>query len=213
MSKRSANGPASTTAGAEPAPGRDRMWAELAQRDPAEVQARSGASRSGGAFALEVLARSYRVDSASRTISGRPGDPLVGDPEFELAVLWYLNRARDIPPTGKWVSERDLPGGNLFFRGPHALPAGPVLRRFGSDLAGFRSRCLDLGGRPLEFGDASFAFQALPRVPLACVLYVQDEEFPARLTFLLDSTASCHLPLDVILALVQSLVRLLAEPG
>jgi hypothetical protein len=125
-------------------------------------------------------------------------------------VLCYLSRAQDIPSAGMWVSERDLPGGNLFFRGPHALPAGPVLRRFGSDAEGFRRRCRELGGRPLDFGDAAFAFQALPRVPLACVLYVQDEEFPARLTFLLDSTASFQLPLDVILALVQSLVRLLA---
>jgi hypothetical protein len=53
----------------------------------------------------------------------------------------------------------------------------------------------------LDFGDASFAFEPLPRIPLACVLYAADEEFPARVTFLFDSTIEFQLPMEIILAL------------
>ena len=64
-----------------------------------------------------------------------------------------------------------------------------------------------LGGKPLDFGDLSLEFSVLPRVPLACVLWVEDEEFPARVSFLFDSSIETHLELDVIFALVSSVVR------
>ena len=53
----------------------------------------------------------------------------------------------------------------------------------------------------MDFGDASFAFEPLPRIPLACVLFAADEEFPARVTFLFDSTIEFQLPMEIILAL------------
>jgi hypothetical protein len=104
------------------------------------------------------------------------------------------------------VSERQLPGGSLFFQGPHALPLAPLLRRFGADGEAFRRVCLGLGGRPIEFGDAGFAFQALPFIPLAVILWIADEEFPARAGMLFDPTAADHLPLDLLLALAHAVV-------
>ena len=77
----------------------------------------------------------------------------------------------------------------------------------------FRSHCSQLGGKTLAFGDASFSFEALPRIPLACVLFAADEEFPARVTFLFDSTIQFQLPMEIILSLGHSFaVKLLQLP-
>ena len=68
-----------------------------------------------------------------------------------------------------------------------------------------------LGGKRINYGDAALEFRALPRVPLSCVLWAADEEFPAGVNFLFDPTIESHFPLDVILALVHSVVRRRAE--
>jgi len=214
--------------------GVDKLWGELAAAEPTSIRARSLTPLRGGSFAVPFLERVYLVDPAGRTISGPEGDALVRDPEFHLLILGYLTGASGEGAGGLagrpaggvgarsqaegaartlavgWVSERQLPGGSLFFQGPHALPLPPLIRRFGTDAEGFGHACRSLGGTPLEYGDAGFAFRALPLVPLAVVLWTADEEFPARASMLFDPSVCRHLPLDLVLALTHATVLRIA---
>ena len=194
--------------------GRARLWQELAGRQPAEVCRRSLAAAETGGYSLGFLDRRYRVEPEAGRIGGPQEDPLLADAEFELLVLTYLTQAADTPPERNWISEKDLPGGSMFFRGPHALPLEPLLARFGQDLTGFRRAAEGLGGSALPYGDAAYGFTALPRIPAGCLLWVGDEEFPARAGMLFDRSLARHLPLDVVLALAHCLVlRLLEAAG
>lgn len=181
--------------------GREKHWLDLAALDPWKVQERTSVSWEDGCYHLSLLGTSYRVEPAAARIHCPPGDPLEGDAEFELLMLIYLIRVTEIEPSGQWVNEKQLPGGSTFFTGPHHLPSDALEKRYGSDAERFRRHCLQLGGKALDFGDCSFAFEALPRIPLACVLYAADEEFPARATFLFDSTIQYQLPMEIILSL------------
>jgi len=169
--------------------------------DSGEVEKRTGVSWQDGCYHLPLLGTPYRVEPASERIHCPAEDPLAGDAEFELLMLIYLIRATEIEPSGQWVNEKQLPGGSNFFTGPHHLPTDTLEQRYGSDAQLFRRHCSQLGGKVLDFGDASFAFEPLPRIPLACVLFAADEEFPARVTFLFDSTIEFQLPMEIILSL------------
>jgi hypothetical protein len=187
--------------------GLDKLWRDLAAAQPAALSSDSLAAFRDGAYTVPFLDRSYRVDPEGRTIAGPEEDELARDPEFRLLILGYLTGARGGDTSSespRWVSERQLPGGSLFFQGPHALPVAPLVRRFGTDAEGFRSACGSLGGTPLEYGDASFGFLALPLVPLAVILWTADEEFPARAGMLFDPSVSRHLALDLVLALARA---------
>ena len=154
---------------------------------------------------LPFLDAEYLIDCGRRLI-----DPAV-DRGLELVLLCYLSGAREMPLDGRWVSERSLRGGDLFFAGPHALPTAALAARFAHDAAGFAEAGRAAGGVPAGYGDASFRLQVLPRVPVIVVLWVADDEFPARASFLFDSTADAHLPLDAILALAGVMSRKLME--
>ncbi|MBM4049010.1 MAG: DUF3786 domain-containing protein, partial [Planctomycetes bacterium] len=66
-------------------------------------------------------------------------------------------------------------------------------------------------GRRVNAGDLAFVFPLLPRLPVTLVLWLADDEFPARLSFLFDRTACEHLPFDALLTAVKVLEdRLLA---
>jgi hypothetical protein len=181
--------------------GREKQWADLRALDPREVCRRTGVPWREDRYHLTLLQTSYAVQPSAALIHGPEEDPLCGDAEFELLMLIYLIRATEIEPSGRWVNEKQLPGGSTFFSGPHHLPTDTIESRYGSDPQTFRRHCLQLGGRALDFGDASYAFEALPRIPLAAVLYAADEEFPARAGFLFDSTIQFQLPMEIILAL------------
>lgn len=181
--------------------GREKHWLDLAALDPREVEERTGVSWRDDCYHLPLLGTSYRVEPASARIQCPADDPLAGDAEFELLMLIYLIRSTEIEPAGQWVNEKQLPGGSNFFSGPHHLPSDTLEKRYGSDAQLFRRHCRQLGGEALDFGDSSFAFASLPRIPLACVLHTADEEFPARVTFLFDSTIQFQLPMEIILSL------------
>ena len=70
----------------------------------------------------------------------------------------------------------------------------------------FERAAKNLGGLKLDLGDASFAFDALPRVRVAAVYYAGDEDFPASASVLFDASASHYLPTDALAGVGSSLV-------
>ena len=195
--------------------GRARLWQELAGRQPAEVCRRSLAAAETGGYSLGFLDRRYRVEPEAGRIGGPQEDPLLADAEFELLVLTYLTQAADTPAERNWISEKDLPGGShvLSRAARPAARAPPGQVRAGP--AGLSARGGgDWAAAALPYGDAAYGFTALPRIPAGCLLWVGDEEFPARAGMLFDRTLGRHLPLDVVLALAHCLVlRLLEAAG
>jgi len=194
------------------------FWEELLSLKPAEVCARAGVfyAEPEEAYSLQMLDRDYRVHPAKHLIlaQGSTGEPEARHPRVSfteaLILVVYLLKSGNTPPTGKRVTEKELPGGDLFFRGPHELAREPLLSRYGRDPQAFLRAGQALQGEPVSFGDAGIRFQVLPRVPLECILWAGDDEFPPSLTYVFDASVSDHLPLDVIWALVALVAGRLA---
>ena len=134
-------------------------------------------------------------------------------PFFLLMVLVYLTEAKEIKPTHTWVSEKDLLGGSTFFRGPHQLQVKGLEDLYGKDPIAFLKAGKRLGGSEILYGDKGFALEVFPKVPLAYVLWKEDEEFPPRIGVLFDSSIQSHLPLDIIWCMVGETSRRLTEPS
>jgi hypothetical protein len=194
------------------------FWEELLALKSVDACARAGVSyaESEEAYSLPMLDRVYRVHPAKRLITreGSGSEPDRRHPRVSfteaLILVVYLLKSRDISLTGKRVTEKELPGGDLFFRGPHELAREPVLSRYGTDPQAFLRSGEALQGKPISFGDAGIRFQVLPRIPLECILWAGDDEFPPSLTYIFDSSVGDHLPLDVIWALVALVAGRLA---
>ena len=179
-------------------------WEELQQQDPQEVCRRAQVS-----FSEE---KGYRVPFLNRIHFCRPAltrlyqeeDPAASLSFQEtLVLLFYLLKAQAIPTVGDKVTEREIPGGFLFFQGPHTLFREPLEKKYGRSPEAFLRAGLALGGRETGQGEASFELQALPRIPVEYILYTADEEFAAQIIITFDRTVSHHLPLDALWALVN----------
>lgn len=120
---------------------------------------------------------------------------------FDLFVMYYLLRGKDILLSEEWVSEKDLPGGPTFFRGPHQIPTDLISKRFKNDLQEFKTCCENLGGTQLEMADAAFSFSITPDIPVAVLYWIGDEDFPAEAKILYDRSVPELLSLDILFAL------------
>ena len=178
------------------------LWNTLKKIDPKEVERRSLASYTAEneCFTLKIFNRDYFIYPKKQIIQSV--DAPSESPVFYLylASINYLIGAKDIPLDGRWVSEKEFPSGLLFFRGQHEMPAGKIEEMYGQDKKGFISVCRKLGGIAIEGGDAAFELRVFPRLPVRLILWLADEEFPARLTYLFDRTANVHFLLDGIWA-------------
>jgi len=184
--------------------GEEKAWNILATMSPEDVCKRALVSYDApsGLYAVRSFGMEYRVSVQNQRISSlSPGDDIVltrlGD-FFRLSLLWYLVDAKEIPSTGKLTRIEDIKDGLIFSRGSHTLPLGKLAAKYGNDKEGFIKKGKDLGGETLDHGDASVRLLPFPRIPVTLVLWLADEEFPARSDLMLDSSCDLHLATDII---------------
>jgi hypothetical protein len=118
-----------------------------------------------------------------------------------IFIINYLLKAKEIGLSQEWISEKDMPGGATFFRGPHEIPTRLISSRFSGDIEAFRKTCDQLGGIPLNMADAAYIFKITPRIPAAVLYWDGDDEFPPESKILFDASITEHLTLDIIFSL------------
>lgn len=183
------------------------LWERLSNLDGEEVRKRIGVvAVEKGIYDLDVLNRTYQIDANRQKIL-QSGSEISRemDEHCSTAFIMYLLEGKDIKPTGEWVSPLDLPFGAQFFRGPHAVPVNRIIGRFGTAQHDFDNVCQNLSGKPIEFADSAYAFDVFKHLPMAALLWVADDEFPARVSLLVDRTAHLHFQLDALLGALMIL--------
>lgn len=162
---------------------------------PLETAARASVFYEQGVFQVPFFGGIHNVYWPDSTIR-RAAEHTEADIATRILILHYLLTADGTPLADKWIAFRSLPGGlgyDAAFQGRANLR---LARAYGSDRPGFEAAAQSLGGERLDFGDASFSFRVLPRVWLAVVLYLADDEFPASANVLFDGAASHYLPTE-----------------
>lgn len=176
------------------------IFSDLKSMDPEEVVLRTGCNfdKNSGQYLLEVWGQKYFVDPDKCEVKPE-GKGLKTYHDFlYLFILYFLIKSKKMIPTGEWVSQKDIPGGEGFFRGPHTIPVDSITKRFQDDLEFFKKECKKMGGISLDLADASFAFEITPSIPVAVLYWQGDEDFPSEAKLLFDRTIEQHLPLDII---------------
>ncbi|MFP4213949.1 MAG: DUF3786 domain-containing protein [Desulfohalobiaceae bacterium] len=195
--------------------GLDKAWSRLPNLDPEDVCRRSGAAYDPNqqVYTLTSLGQQIRIHPAQRNISSDSGlgRYLVQDLAelFWLSAVWYLLQAKDAQRTQRLLKPQDLPGGDIFAKGSHVLPLDELASRYGTQPEALLKTGQLLASQPQDFGDAALQLWPFPRLPLVIVLWAQDEEFPAKASLLLDSSAELHQPVDTLWATAMFSLQLL----
>jgi hypothetical protein len=189
-------------------------WQDLRSRDQDYVLSREGVKLlpDGEGYGVRFLNSLYRVDPHAQVIAEiAPNPERIISEEFAILLIRYLVAPYGGPVTGKEISEKDLPGGVTFFRGPHELHVSPIVERFGKDPEAFEARGVELGAERMNHGDCSMRFFPFPAIPVTYVLWREDEEFPASVSVLFDGSVGRWFELDMVFTLVMVLTDRICE--
>jgi hypothetical protein len=197
------------------APLAERAAAELAMIPPRKLVMRTGCMQDpDGDYRLSLMGREYRVSSSlfsvTRADTGQEASSFT-----KSLVLTYMVTADGTTPSGRWIGFRELPNGMFYVQAFQGYSGSRLVRELSQAGIGvvraIQAAGPELGGNPLDIGDAGYAFAVLPRVKMALAGWQGDDEFPSQATVLFEDTAAQYLPTDGLAILGSQLVgRVLA---
>lgn len=182
----------------------DRVYyKELAAKDPSDVCTRASCKYDDVSKAYTISAWGddyiiYPHGFKINCIKKNNSDP---HEYFYLFIIFYLLNVKKITIKNEWISQKDIPGGPTFFRGPHDVPTNLISGRYKNNISAFRERCLQLGGVELDLADAAYSFDIVPQIQVAVLYWEGDDDFLPEAKVLYDRTIIDQLSLDIIFAL------------
>ena len=155
----------------------------------------------GAGVALRFLDSGYRA-TRDDVVADAGDEPTVW---VKIFLLIYLTRASGRSPAGEWVAYRELPN-TVSKSTSFEASAARLAVQFEGDPTGLERAVASLGGQPHRFGSAGrcFRFQVLPRVPLLLLFWDREEEFPARVSLLLDRQVLDYLDQEALVFLAEA---------
>ncbi|WP_019176195.1 DUF3786 domain-containing protein [Methanomassiliicoccus luminyensis] len=164
-----------------------RAWERFLSGDMRSQAKSAGAELDGEKITLPVMGRRCVIDPASRsiTINGAELEPIAS-----MLVVLYLAGAGDAGVTGKLISFRQLPGGDVFFAAFKKRVIDAIWELFPDRPEALMAAAGALGARKLRQGDASAQIEVFPRLPVTVILWKGDDEVSGSANVLFDESAS-----------------------
>jgi len=164
-----------------------------------------------GCFVVPFFGQDYEVAFPEIELRSTAGEP--PDTTTSLIILHYLLQADGVQPSDQWIAFRELPDGMVYDPAFQGRSAQRLAREYGNDSDAFTAAAEALGGERLTFGDVSYMFRILPRVRMAVILHLADEEFGAAVNVLFDASAGHYLPTEDLAVLGGLLTSRLIKGG
>lgn len=189
----------------------DRLRKSIQASTPEVIADRCGATYDGSNVGLifwgDRVTLSWPDLEACHLTNGSPCST------FDSAMLlYYLLTADGAPMSDRWISFRELPDGAFYHQAFQGYSGNVIAHTFSDDMEAFEQAARELKGTALPaLAPSAFAFQPLPRVRIACVLWPGDDEFPTRASVLFDAAASHYMPTDGLALLGAGLARRLIK--
>ncbi len=188
---------------------------KLSRQDPKDVCRRAlcDYDDKDGQYSVSVWGDEYKIFPDQLKINGMGDTKQPLHDYFRLFMIHYLLTAKELEISNEWISEKDIPGGTTFFRGPHEIPTHLISLRFENNMNAFKKRCEQLHGIAVNMADAAYCFKITPRIPVAVLYWTGDDDFPAESKILYDRTIAEHLAPDIIYALAVGICERLGYSG
>ena len=182
---------------------------QVTQLDYLTAASRIGAEMHGDVLQVKILGKPFGIRK-----NGSFTTDLHLIPWVVVPLLHYVLNCKGIPPTGQWVSYRELPGGKEKY---------PLLKKRGEDvLQQLADRFPDFfddilhmfDGRAVEkqfLSDVSIVLQPLPLVPIMICYWKPDEGLASSLNIFFDKSASDNIGADSVFSICTGLVQMLEK--
>ncbi len=160
----------------------------FARKDPGRIADKAAAQLVGRSIVVPHLDREILVnlDNERFTIKETAQEAPIW---LAILTLHYLNNADGRQPVGRLKHFREFKEGQFYEPAFNRRTKDALVEFFGNHPALMIRAGKRLNGKALETGDASVELPYFPCLPITCILWKGDEEFPPEASVLFDETA------------------------
>jgi len=163
----------------------------LERKDPGRVAAKAGCDFTQRTLVVPHLDRSiaFELDSKKFIVRETGEEAPIW---LAILALHYLNNADGQPPTGVLKHFREFKEGHFYEPAFNRRTKDILVQAFGNRPELMIKAALKLRGKLLATGDAAAELPYFPYIPITCILWRGDDEFPAEASVLFDETANLY---------------------
>ncbi len=161
-------------------------WEKLKGKDLRKVAELSGAALRDQELHLPTFGRDCVIDPVCRsiTLDGKEVKQLGA-----ILVLHYLIGAFSVQPTGRTISFRQLPGGNVFYSAFRTRVMEAIGTSFRDNPRLLLGAVKMMGAKKEGFGSASVTVPVFPKLPVTVIVWSGEDEVRGSANVLFDDTA------------------------
>jgi hypothetical protein len=158
------------------------------RKDPGRIAVKSGAKFVGRSMIIPHLDREIVMNADTHRFSVGKTDE---EAQIWLAilVLHYLNNADGRAPSGRLKHFREFKDGQFYEPAFNSKTKDILTSFFGDKPELMLEAGMKLNAKKLDTGDAAVELSYFPFVPITCILWKGDEDFPPEASVLFDETA------------------------
>ena len=163
----------------------------FSRKDPAWIANKAGTTISGHNLAVPHLNMLVQLDLETKKFSIQETG---AEAPIWLSILClhYLNSATGEKPRGRLKHFREFKDGAFYEPAFNRRTKEILIAVFGRDPSPMIEAGLTLGGKVLDNGDAAIELPYFPFLPITCVVWKGDDEFPPEASVLFDETAGFY---------------------
>jgi uncharacterized protein DUF3786/putative Fe-S cluster protein len=184
----------------------DILKKEISRINLADAAKRIGAEFQDGSLCLKILGKTFCVDATGSISTSIHVNPWVAIP-----FLNYILEGKGIPPSGNWVSLRELKDGKEFY-GLFQKRCEEPIKRIADIYTDLFDDLVHLfSGRQVakQFeSDISVVLHPLPKVPIMICYWLPEEGLDSTLNLYFDETADKNLSIDAVYTLGAGLTQM-----
>ena len=133
-------------------------------------------------FSIRMMGYEYQVSWPEFEVT-----PLTPDKKYyvlrdmgkaKILVMRYLLEGSAAPSTGKFLTYREIPWCEVYYKQFSGRCLSRLAFGFGFKLDAFKKAMEEVGGKALNYGDAGYEFELMNGLYMRFALWAGDDEFP-----------------------------------
>lgn len=152
--------------------------------DPKEISERTGFfyDEEKKVFTVVFMGSTYEISFPDYKISHKEDEkgvyPLEEAMNAKIFMVRYLSEKAKTPSSGKFLTYREVPWGEVYFRQFQGRCLMRLAFSYGNKLEAFKKVMTAMGAKPLEQGDCAFELEFMEGFFIRLILWEGDDEFP-----------------------------------
>lgn len=152
--------------------------------DPKEISERTGFfyDEEKKVFTVVFMGSTYEISFPDYKISHKEDEkgvyPLEEAMNAKIFMVRYLSEKAKAPSSGKFLTYREVPWGEVYFRQFQGRCLMRLAFSYGNKLEAFKKVMTAIGAKPLEQGDCAFELEFMEGFFIRLILWEGDDEFP-----------------------------------